>query len=145
MKNPFGKSALGIVRKYHPEVTKVIDATKSLEISVTADDCKKGRSKKAGECAMAKALMREYDGAIVSLSKAYLIKGKTAIRYNVPQSVSREIVSFDRSHKFSPGEYKLSQIPPRQRLGKRPWVQPPDRGGGGERKRAHHTAGIRSL
>ena len=41
---PFGKSALGIVRRYHPEVVRVIDAKKSLTIKVTKNDCKKGNS-----------------------------------------------------------------------------------------------------
>jgi hypothetical protein len=102
-----GKSALGIVRKYHPNVAKIIEAKKDLHIEVTAQDCKAGRKKNAGSCAMARACEREYDGAIISLTTAYIIKGDTAIRYHVPQAISREIVSFDRAKQFAPGDYKL--------------------------------------
>lgn len=146
MKKPkVGRCALTIVQRYHPEVTKVIDATESLDINVTEADCRKGKGKAPSACAMAKAFMREYDGAIISTSKAYLIKGKTAVRYNVPQSVAREIVSFDRSHKFAPGNYRLASVPKNAQLGKRKWPQPPNRPAGGIKDRAHYTTGIRSL
>jgi hypothetical protein len=144
-----GKSALGIVRKYHPQVNRVVDAKKPITIEVTAKDCRSGKSGKASSCAMARAFEREYDGAIVSLSTAYIIKGDKATRYQVPQSVSREIVSFDRSHKFEPGEYALN-APSHYKLGqKRKSPQTESRAGGNAyaatKNRNHKTAGIRAL
>lgn len=146
---PQGKSALGVVRKYHPGVNKVIEAKKDLRINVTAEDCKGARKKKPDACALAKACERSYDGAIVSLSTAYLIKGDKAFRYRVPQAVSRELVSFDRHHDFAPGEYKLKAPSKSFRLrprGDRPLK--PDRHKPHHaqiKRRNHRTAGIRAL
>jgi hypothetical protein len=142
------KTALGTVRKYHPGVTKVVDSKKDIDIEVTAADCKGSKRKSPGNCAMARAFKREYDGAIISLSTAYLIKGDKAIRYAVPQSVQREIVSFDRAHDFSPGEYSLKKVQPGNRLGARRGGS--DAGRDPTRKtklpnKVHRTAGIRSL
>lgn len=143
-----GKSALGIVRKYHPEVNRVVDAKKPLTIEVTASDCRSGNSGKASSCAMAKACERDFDGAVISLSVAYMVKGDRATRYRVPASVQREIVSFDRAHKFEPGTYKLKAPNTTEKLGsakhanKKDWAPAP---GGGNRPRSHKTAGIRAL
>lgn len=146
-----GKSALSIVRKYYPNVQSVVDAKKAVAIEVTAEDCRSGKAKSASSCAMARAFEREYDGAIISLSAAYLIKGNKATRYRVPDSVTREIVSFDRSRKFEPGEYEL-YVPTQYRLGtKRKHTNPVrhlDKNGvryQPTKARNHKTAGIRAL
>lgn len=146
----FGHTALDVVQKYHPTVTKVVDATKAAVIHVTKDDCAKGRSKAPNSCALAAAACREYDGAIISLSTAYLIKGNTATRYHVPIAISREIVSFDRSHRFDPGEYSLRAVPKSARLGRRQYPQKPRKNAGSakyqnDRARAHRTGGVRAL
>jgi hypothetical protein len=153
-----GKSALGIVRKYHPQVNRVVEAKKDLHITVTTKDCRGAKSKQADSCAMARACEREYDGALISLSTAYIIKGDVAHRYTVPQAISREIVSFDRHHDFAPGDYKLKAPNKSSKLGsyrKRTLAN-----GGGpayrhdkeyaskhkdDKKRRHKTAGIRAL
>lgn len=143
-----GKSALSVVRKYHPQVNKVVDAKKDLRIQVTAEDCKRGKVKGPSSCAMARAAMREYDGAIVSLATAYMIRGDVATRYMVPQSVSREIVSFDRAHKFEPGEYALKKVTKSNKLGPRRSRLLPERHDktyANTKRRSHKTAGIRSL
>jgi hypothetical protein len=146
------KPALSIVREYYPEVTRVVDSKKPVTISVTPSDCRKSKSGMPSECAMARAFKREYDGAIISLSTAYLISGKTAKRFKVPTAVAREIISFDRSHDFRPGKYSLGVQDEGNMLNR---VRPteslrPDRGHGnsGVRKatrKNHRTAGIRSL
>jgi len=144
-----GKSALGIVRKYHPNVMKVVEAKADMLIAVTAKDCKGARSKKPNACALAKACERNFDGAIISLSTAYLIKGDQAIRFHVPQAISRELVSFDRNHDFRPGEYKLKRPSKSFRLqprGDRPLK--PDRHKPHHatiKRRNHKTAGLRAL
>lgn len=141
-----GKSALGIVQKYHPNVTKVVDAKKRVTISVTEKDCRYARKSSPDKCAMAKACEREYDGAIISMSTAYLIKGEVATRYKTPPSVSREIVSFDRNHDFRPGEYTLNAIPKGNTLGvKKPYEDRKRASTGKGRAVSHRTAGIRSL
>jgi hypothetical protein len=140
------KSALGIVQKYFPNVTKVVDAKRARIISVTPQDCKDAKRKAPDACALATACEREYDGAIISLSTAYLVKGDKAERYKVPNAIAREIVSFDRHHDFAPGDYYLNA--PTEHLGPRSRPQPvknrkPDTPR--VKGRYHHTAGIRSL
>lgn len=144
-----GKSALGIVRKYYPEVNKIVEAKKPIKIEVTAEDCRAGRRKGASSCAMAKAFQREYDGAIISLSTAYLIKGDKATRYKVPNAVTREIISFDRAKKFEPGQYRLAV--PQYKLGtpnrnsKKRYKNSAGERYISQKARNHHTAGIRAL
>lgn len=138
-------SALGIVQRYHPEVTKVMDAKKNITIEVTEADRTAGSKKEPGACALARACERSYDGAIISTSTIYLVKGRTAFRFRPPESVSREIVSFDRGHDFAPGQYSLRAPGKTERLGHR--GHPP---GGHSKKakpraRAHRTTGIRVL
>src|SRR4029077_2440862 len=105
--NNKNRTALKLVQKFHPNVRRVIDATKSIDVLVTAKDCKSASSKMADECAVAKALQRNHSGAIVSVSTTYVIDGEKATRYKTPNAISKEIVSFDRSHVFEPGEYSL--------------------------------------
>lgn len=136
-------SALGIVQRYHPEVTKVMDAKRSIEIGVTEADRSSGKGKEPGACALAKACKRSYDGAIISVGVIYLVKGKKATRFRVPERVAREIVLFDRGHDFAVGQYKLRAPGSGERLGERK-NKPPHRKTNG--RRAHHkTTGIRVL
>ena len=101
--------ALSIVQRFYPDVKRVKDASSSLRIEVTTKDTQSPGVKQHKDCALAVACkkMNEVDGAIVSISTAYLIKGDVAIRYRIPVSVAREIVSFDRRGGFEPGEYYL--------------------------------------
>lgn len=101
--------ALRKVRKYFPNVTSVEDAEKPIHIEVTPRDVTTSKRKKHAECAMAVACKRSMslEGVIIATSTAYLIKDNKATRYKVPESVSREIVSFDRGASFEPGKYDL--------------------------------------
>lgn len=139
-------TALRIVRKYHPEVTKVIDATRDTWVNVTQGDCDKSRTKSPDSCAMATSFKKKHDGAIISLAVAYLVDGKTATRYRVPASVSREIVAFDRARSFAPGHYKLLAPVSTEKLEvirtkRRTHIQRT----GKQIRRMHKTAGIRAL
>lgn len=166
-------AALSIVQKYHPNVRRVVDAKRSIEVTVTAEDCRSAKKGEPSQCAMARAFSREFDGAVISKAVSYLVKGKTAYRYITPQSVVREIVSFDRHQDFAPGDYGLRSpsesnslagqkkareakpVPgrahllkaPTQLLGKRHGVDSPGghRIAAGLRKYHHKTTGIRSL
>lgn len=143
-----GKSALSIVQKYYPSVLKVIDAPNSVSIAVTSRDCQLSKSKAPDACAMAHACKRSYDGAIIALSTAYLIKGTKAFRYKVPEAVSREIVSFDRHHDFQPGTYSLNAPTKWEKLAPRKYRLNPDRHKKSYplvKARSHRTAGIRSI
>jgi hypothetical protein len=107
------------VRRTFPNVKHAIDATKSVEVSVEAKDCKDGKRFNPSECALARAAKRELhaDGVIIGMSSSYLIKGDTAMRFETPESVRREIVSFDRHQDFAPGDYYLTPKSPSTRFG----------------------------
>jgi hypothetical protein len=82
------------------------------------------------------------------VSKAYVIQGQTAYRFNLPESVAREVVSFDRDAGFDPGVYTMNPPKPSQKLGAITGSHA--RGDSGERKgekikRKHQTGGIRSV
>lgn len=90
--------ALRLVQKYYPEVTKVIDGKKPIRVEVTKKDSNSAAVRDHKACAMAVACKRKLnlDGVLISVSTAYLVKGKKATRFQLPPSVSREVVSFDR-------------------------------------------------
>ena len=87
---------------------------------VTTADTKYAKVKNHEACAMAVACKRKLhlDGIIIARTKAYLIKGKRAIRFQVTESITREITAFDRGAEFLPGTYALSAIGKHQRLGR---------------------------
>src|SRR5258706_4940842 len=138
--------ALGIVRRFHPTVEEVVDATTPLEVEVTKKDSNSASVKNHKTCALAVACQRKAhaDGMIISISTAYVIKGKKAIRYAVPPSISREIVSFDRKAGFSEGRYNLNPFTGIARLGVKDYRNRKHRKSkGGKEKRIHITDNIR--
>lgn len=106
-------STLNTVQKFFPNVKVVVDAKMNAAIDVTEQDVKSSKLKSHKQCAMAVACKRKFhlDGVIISKSVAYLIKGNKARRFKVPESVAREVVSFDRGAGFSIGKYALQAIP----------------------------------
>lgn len=148
-RKPRGHSALDIVRKYHPKVKKVVDALEPVVIQVTKADCVAGGNRQPNACALAKAARRVFEGAIVSVTRAYLVKGEVATRYMLPESVSREIVAFDRDARFEPGEYTLNRPSRYEGLGKSHQQAPRKDAGSAryanDRPRHHKTSGVRAL
>jgi hypothetical protein len=140
------------VNKHFPKVTRIKDADKALAIEVTANDEKYSKRKDHEQCAMAVACKRAYhaDGVIIARSIAYLIKGDVAVRFRVPERVSREIISFDRGAGFNPGIYELSIPVPSDSFEYRQEknLTREDRSGhtgGKKRTPPHHTKGIRTI
>jgi hypothetical protein len=135
------------VQKFYPEVTTVKDATEDVDIEVTNRISQSAAVKNHKKCAMSVACERQLgaDGAIVSVNVAYLIKGKSAVRYRVPESVSREVVSFDRNGGFAAGSYELKAPLKGHRIGEH-YTQ--SRKNTGKRRRSnkhnHITAEIRT-
>jgi hypothetical protein len=101
--------ALSIVQKFFPYVTSVKDAKDPITIEVTKDDAKSKGRRDHKHCAFAVACQRtmKASGVIVAVKTAYLIFKDQAFRYKLPESISREIVSFDRDATFAPGIYKM--------------------------------------
>ena len=140
--------ALKVVQRFHPGVSRVVDGKAPIAVEVTEEDCRDGKLGEPASCAMAVALGRVYDAAIISKSTAYLVKGRTAVRYKVPNSVTRELVAFDRSGRFMPGTYKLMKIEPSRGIGVKrtpPNRTDPKKRYKGSKRKYHRTIGVRSL
>ena len=144
-------SALSNVQASFPGVTRVVDAKKDTAFEVTKADTKSAAVRNHTACAAAVACKRklELDGVIMSVNTAYLIKGNTATRYKVPESVGREITAFDRDAVFEPGDYQLKAPCQSERLGvsrgKSPDTSGPNSHNGNLAKRFRHkTGGIRA-
>ena len=134
------------VKKLFPQVEFAFDADKPVEISVEPRDCKDGRKLMPTECALARAARRELkaDAVIIGMSTSYIIRGNTAIRFATPESVAREIVSFDRNQDFAPGDYYLTVKAPTNRLGT---TYRKNHGGTSKdaKRKVHHSARVRIL
>ena len=140
--------ALGLVQKYFPSVTEVHDGDENMILEVTREDSSGGSVKDHNHCAFARACQRKFKarGVIVSVGTVYVIQKEGATRYTLPESVSREVVSFDRKAGFAEGEYQL--IAPRKshRLGGRQGSEKNgDRRKPGKPRFKHYTTGIRAM
>lgn len=115
------KHALNIVRKHFPNVDKVVDAKSKVTVHVTRSDEKTSKRKDSEGCAMAVAVKRQMklSGVLIARKTAYLIKGTKAIRFQVPERVTREVISFDRGGGFDPGVYALNKPDKHYALGSR--------------------------
>ena len=107
------------IKRMFPNVTTIIDAKMPISVHVKDSDCKNAEPLNPKECAMARAAKREYkvDAAVIGISTSYIIKGNKATRFETPESVRREIVSFDRHSDFEPVDYYLTPKSPSTRLG----------------------------
>ena len=139
------------VKRLFPQVIAAYDADKPVEISVNKKDCTDATALDPTECALAKAAKRELhaDAVIIGMTSSYIIKDKTAIRFQTPQSVQREIVSFDRHKDFAPGDYYLTPKSKNARLGSGHATKAKNNHGNPNNKTAkrkmHHSARIRVL
>lgn len=143
---------VAIVKRFFPDVERVKDASSSVSVTVTKADAN-AIVKSHKDCAMARACRRglDLDGAVISRSIAYLVKGDVATRYRVPEAVAREIVAFDRGAGFAPGEYELQKPGVTYALGKdqKPHTQRRTTGNrtgkpNPKGKPRHQTAGLRT-
>lgn len=146
-----GHNTLLMLQRKHPHVTSVQDADEDVLVEVTNQDDRNSKKKNHAECALATACKRQekVTAAVVSVSKAYIIRGNTAIRYDMPESASREVVSYDRNGGFAPGKYKLRAPCPASRLENLPYRTNRTHSVSVEDKKrkntfAHRTSGIRT-
>lgn len=140
------QTALSIVQKFFPAVTSVEDAKEPITIEVSKEDATSKGRRDHKHCAFAIACQRTMraTGVIVAVKTAYLIFKDQAYRYRLPESVSREIVSFDRDASFAPGTYRLSVTPPWNRLGANPGGSKPLKKPNKKQRYQHMTTGIRT-
>lgn len=135
------------VKRLFPNVETVVDATKPVEISVNRRDCKESKRLNPSECALARAGRRELksDGVIIGVSTSYVIRGTQAIRFETPESVQREIVSFDRHQDFAPGDYYLTPKAPSMRLGESTKRYGRSNKNKTVKRKIHHSARVRVM
>jgi len=95
------------------------DAKEALMLVVKPIDVASASKKDPTCCGFAQACKRtkKADAAWFFRSTAWLQKGKKLLRYLLPESMTREIISFDRNHTMEPGTYRLAPPPPSQTLG----------------------------
>lgn len=140
-------NALQIVQEYFPNVNQVQDAKQSITVEVTKRDNESAQVRNHKTCAMAVACKRKThaDGVIVSVATMYVVEGKKAIRYKLPERVSREVISFDRNGGFASGEYTANPPSNDQKLGVGRGGNGPKTGKGKKLSRKHLTTGIRTV
>lgn len=130
-----------------------VDADRPLMLDVRAVDVGKAKSRDPRRCAFARACKRIYRArqAFFFRTVAWLQFDDRLERYFLPESMQKELVSFDRSGTIASGTYRLSPPVPSQTLEaiqtrseKRPGRHEP-RGGDIKRKFVHRTTDIRGL
>lgn len=117
------ETALTMVQRYYPNVRSVEDAKKPVLIAVNRQDCTNAKPLSFTDCAFALACKRsDFDGAVITLSTAYLVNGTKATRYKISNVLSREITVLDRTKdgdKFRMSQYKLNAPSASSKLGPR--------------------------
>jgi hypothetical protein len=96
----------------------VMDAIGSQKVIVLKEDVARAMKMKSEHCALARAALR-IPGVVAAYffrSCAFLEYPDKMVRFTLPQSVQKEIVSFDRARVFADGVYQISPPPPSSRL-----------------------------
>lgn len=98
---------------------KKVDARKPMLLEVLPKDAKLGKEKDPRSCAFAEACMRSTDGVtgvFFFRTTAWVQYADKLVRYLLPASMQKEIVSFDRGAGIEPGIYQMSPPPKHGRL-----------------------------
>lgn len=135
-----------MIRGFFPLVAKVKDADHAMVVEVTKADVDHSNIKDHKTCALAVCCTRSFhaDGVIIGLTTAYIIRGNTAMRFMLNDSISREITSYDRGAGYDEGEYMLVPPSPSSRLGVPRTPASRTHGGGRKRGFRHYTRNVRA-
>lgn len=95
----------------------VVEGRKLLNVVVTMSDVQGSKKANSKHCALTRAALRipGVVAAYVFRSMAYLEYRDRMVRFQLPVSVQKEIVSFDRSKIFAEGAYHLRPPSPSSR------------------------------
>ena len=143
-----GTRLLRMVQHHFPFVKTIKDADTPVIVTVRQSDISAAAKKAHNACVMAQACRRDMkaDAALITISRAYIVFGDEAVRYDVSTSTQREIIAFDKGAAFSPGQYALLPVCGTDRLGAKkgppPTERPRERS---RRKPAVFTTGIRAM
>src|SRR5438093_561550 len=104
LKKLHGRTAL---KRAFPLVRTISDADRSINVRVESDDSKTAQPKVSEDCALSHACKRQLkaDGAVITFSYSYVVRGTHATRYATTEAVKREITSYERHGDFQPGLY----------------------------------------
>lgn len=93
---------------------EMVDAVEPLRIEVSKGDVRGAKRKDPSNCAFSRACRRTYgvDAAFFFRSRAWLQSNGKLIRFEMPASMQKEIVAFDRSKHMEPGVYQLKPPAP---------------------------------
>jgi hypothetical protein len=96
----------------------LVDAAEDLQIEIKKGDINTARQKDPANCAAANAAKRVLHTEVeVHVSRIYVKDKNRWVRFITPESISREIISFDRGAIFEPGEYTFKAPTKGNRLG----------------------------
>lgn len=94
---------------------KIVDAKESIRIEVIPQDIERAKQKNSKCCAFVRACERQLPGveaAFVFRTKAWVEYEDKIVRFDLPTSVQKEIVAFDRAKAMEPGIYQFDKIAP---------------------------------
>lgn len=96
---------------------KVVDAKKGLILKVGQKDIDDAERSNPSNCGFAKAAVRQFkaQSAHFFRSVAWVETPRAIVKFNLPGSMQKEIVAFDRAKAMVPGTYKLSAVNPNAR------------------------------
>lgn len=132
---------------------EVIDSKVDRALAITKTHIKKSARKDGWGCAAQCCAVGQVDvkGAMINVAVSYLLQGEGEKqrwhRYWTSKPLRTEIISFDRSGIFTPGEYLLLAIPKSARVktGKAHSLGAPKHGRPGHHRRTPHvTEGVRA-
>lgn len=133
---------------------KKVDAKSNLLVTLNQTDITNSKRKNSKNCAFACAVKRQVHGvkrAYFFRSSAWLEYEGKLVRYQLPPSVQKEIVSFDRNGLTETGVYHLSAVCKGDTIEERKARRVNDPGGhtpkgkGKKKEPRHITTNIRTL
>lgn len=129
---------LSYMLKKHPNVAFAYDALEPVQITLSDSDIKNGIAKNNTKCAFSNAACRmlKADDAYVGIRMACLKFGNKLVRFKIPESVSREIVCFDRHRDCDAAHksYRFSAVTGDRALG-RPYRESAEKNGNSTAKK----------
>jgi hypothetical protein len=145
------------ITKRSEELQKpIVNAREPLVLQVKDIDVNMAQERNSKCCAFVRACERQLaiEAAFFFRTTAYLEYEDKLVKYQLPQSVQKEIVSFDRSKIMQPGVYQLSKpfkstspAAVKKRDARKPKGRHPGRGDGPIKRKVliHRTQGVRTM
>lgn len=94
---------------------KIVDSKEPIRVEVIPQDIERAKQKDSKCCAFVRACERQLPGveaAFVFRTKAWIEYEDKIVRFDLPKSVQKEIVAFDRAKAMEPGLYQFNRIAP---------------------------------